>query len=509
MKKLTLSAVAILIAFGLSGCAKETNTVSFPKAETFTLKSETIQPVLELSGTVEAQKSIALSSKISGRIEKLLVDIGDTVTEGEIVAQFSAFDDQTQIAYNNALSQFKSTEISAQSTVQSAETALQNALQQHEQNQRQEQANIQQLIDTLHARTNTSHTVLDRALNFLDMTLGASPQFQSGFNSSVVLAIGNNDSVGKQEVKNKIANLIRSKNTRSFPYSGDPISNARQEINLLQQTQVVTQAFYSLVRNTPINSSFSETQRQTVQQTTEQYLSEISGEILALETQVRATQTAQEQLGLGLVQTENAIENAKSQLELAKANSGQQVQMARNQITSANNMKNELQLKATFDGIITQKFADEGALIGPGNPIFQLADRSVLKIETDIPDTHIGYVAEEMPVRITIDGLNDTFTGKITRIDPAVNPVTRTLGIEITFDESPEKIRIGMFARVSVQLSEKTSFLVPKRFLKSEFNGTFLKTNEGNQIPVRLGEEKNGKVEVISDEIQDGMIITL
>ncbi|NJP03808.1 HlyD family efflux transporter periplasmic adaptor subunit [Candidatus Gracilibacteria bacterium] len=396
----------------------------------------------------------------------------------------------------------------AQSTVQSAETALQSAIQQHEQNQRQEKANVQQLIDTLQARTNTSHTVLEKVLNFLDMTLGASPQFQYGHNSSVVNAVGNNDTIGKQETKNKIANLIRTKDTRPFPYSPDPIGNARQEINLLQQTQVLTQAFYSLVRNTPINSSFSETQRQTVQQTTEQYLSEISGEILALETQIRSTQTAQEQLGLGLVQTENAIENAKSQVELAKANSGQQVQIARNQIVSANNMKNELQLKATFDGIITQKFAEEGSLIAPGNPIFQLADRSVLKIYTDLPDTHIGNVSEDMPVEISIDGLREVFSGKITRLDPAVNPSTRTLGIEITLDESPDQIRIGMFARAKIQLPKKEAFFVPKRFIKSDFNGTFIHTENGKKIEIQLGEERNGMSEIISPELTPELILT-
>ena len=339
------------------------------------------------------------------------------------------------------------------------------------------------------------------------MTLGASPQFQYGSNSSVVVAVGNNNSIEKQNTKTTIASLVRTQEIRPFPFSHDPLNNARQEINLLKQVQNVTQSFYSLVRNTPVTSSFSEAKRQTIQQTTERYLSEISGEILALETQVRATQTAQEQLGLGLVQTQNAIKNAESQLSLAQANSGQQVQMARNQILSAKNMQNELSLKAPFDGIITQRLVDEGALIAPGSPLFQLADRSILKIYTDIPDTHIGNISEGMSVQIKVDGLSELFSGKISRLDPAVNPQTRTLGVEITLDTAPEQIRIGMFARISVELREKTTFFVPKRFIQSTFDGTFVSTKKGKSIAVELGEEKNEKREIISEELQDGMIL--
>jgi RND family efflux transporter MFP subunit len=505
MKKFLTLASIVLFSTTLLGCGTQTeNIVVLPATETFLLHTENFTPTLSLTGTIEAQKSIALSSKISGRIDTLLVEIGNTVTKDQIVAQLSAFDDQTQIAYNNALSQFKTTEISGQSAVQSAETAVLNAQQQHEQNQRQEQANIQQLLDTLNARTNASHTVIDRILSFLDMTLGASPQFQYGSNSSVVVAVGNTDTIGKQNTKNEIAKLIQSKETRAFPYSPDPIGNTRQEINLLKQVQTVTQSFYGLIRNTPVTSSFSESQRQGIQQTTERYLGELSGEILALETQMRATQTAQEQLGLGLVQTQNAIENAESQLKLAQANSGQQVQIARNQIVSAKNMQNELELKAPFDGIITQKFVDEGALIAPGSPVFQLADRSVLKIYTEIPDTYIGSIAEEMLVQINVDGISDTFNGKITRIDPAVNPSTRTLGIEITLDESPEKIRLGMFARIKVELPEKTAFFVPKRFIQSAFEGSFVTTKNGESIAVKLGEEKDGLVEISADKLEEG-----
>jgi RND family efflux transporter MFP subunit len=509
MKFFFLIISTLLLSVGITGCEQGSEKIfSLPQSETITLKSEMVTPFLALTGIIEAQKSIFLSSKIAGRLDILLVEIGDVVSADTVVAKFSAFNDQTQIAYNNALSQLTTTKISSQSTVQSANVALMNAQQQHDQNQRQEQANIHQLLDTLNARTSSAHTTVERILSFLDMTMGASPKFKYGTNSSVISAIGSNDSIGRQQTKNEIATIIRANENQKSPASSDSIRNARQEISLLKQIQTVVQSFYTLIRNTPATSQFSESQRQVVQLTTEKSLNEISDEILALETQMSATITAQEQLGLGIIQTQNAIENAEAQLQMAEANSGQRVQLAMNQIVSAKNMQNELNLKAPFDGIITQRFVDEGALIAPGKPIFELADRSILKIQTEIPDNYIGKIAEQMVVEIKIDGLTKNFSGKITRINPAVNSRTRTLGIEITLEESPDQIRIGMFARIKVVLEEKLAFFVPKRFIKAQFSGTFITTTNNDSLAIQLGEEKDGQVEIISSELKEGMVLT-
>ena len=507
MKKFFLFVFMLLLAVGITGCKDESSqSLSLPQSDTIILESEMIASSLTLTGTIEAQKSISLSSKIAGRLDSLLVEIGDTLSRDDVAAKFSTLDDQTQIAYNNALSHFATTEISSQTSVQSASVALMNAQQQHAQNQRQEEANVRQLLDTLTARTSSAHTTVVRILSFLDMTLGASQEFQYGTNSSVVAALGSNDSIGKQQTKNDIALIIRTSNNAQEKSSlANPISSAQQELSLLKEIKSIAESFYKLVRNTPTTSTFSERQRQNLQRATEQSLNELSGEILALETQISATITAQEQLESGLIQTRNAIENAEAQLQMAEANSRQQIQLAKNQIVSAKNLQNELELKAPFDGIITQRFVEEGALIAPGTPLFELADRSVLKIQTDIPDNYIGYITEQMIVGVQVDGLSEKFSGKITRINPAVDPLTRSLGIEITLDESPEQIRIGMFAHIDVELEKKSAFYIPKRFFEAQFSGTFITTTKGEKISVQLGNEKNGRVEIISPKLKEGM----
>jgi RND family efflux transporter MFP subunit len=505
MKYFLLTSI-ILSSFGIIGCEQNSQTqLILPEVETITLQSEDFAPEISLTGIIEAQKSIALASKISGRIQTLFFDIGGQVKKNEKVAQFSIIDDQSQIAYTNAINQLQTTKISTQSSIQSAEIAILNAQQQHEQAKRQEEANMKQLFDTLDARTNSSHALLERVLNFLDTTLGVSPQFQYGGNSSLVASVGSNDTIKKQNIKNSLTTILQRKKTTRFPFSQDALENARQEIVLLREMETITQNFYTLTRNTPITGNFSEMQRNTLKKTVEQFLSELSGDILTLESQARATETAKEQLGLGLIQTENEVQNAQAQLDMAQAGAQQQVQLAQSQIASTKNMQNELELRAPFKGIITQRFADEGALIAPGNPIFELADREKLKIYTDISDTQSGSITEGMKVDIAIDGLMEHFSGTITRINPAVNPSTRTLGIEITLDKSPQQIRLGMFARITVSLPTRKVFFIPNRYIQSQFSGTFVILQDGTMLPVELGEEKGGMREIRGETIQNGL----
>ncbi len=508
MKKFLIIGFTSLLTITLSGCEQETAlTFSSTQPETFTLKKEVSESFLALTGTVEADKSIKLSSKISGRIEALLVDVGDKVEANQLVARFSAIDDQTQIEYNNALNQLQSTKITAQSNVESANISFMNAQQQYEQSQRQKQANEQQLIESLKAQTSSAHTTLERILSFIDMTLGASAKFQYGTNASVVSDIGANDIIGKQNTKNKIITLVQFTQNTLFPYSPEAIDNAQQEVNALKKLKTVTQDFYALLRNTPASSRFSETERQTLQQKTETALTELSNEILVLETQIATTLTQQEQLELGLVQTENAVKNAAAQVKLTQSSAEQQVQLATNQIVATGHLQQELNLRAPFAGIITQRLVDEGSLTSAGQPIFELADRSKLKIKTQVPDTSIGQIAEQMPVEIKLDGLSQTFTGKITRIDPAVDPNTRTLGIQITFDESPAIVRLGLFARINISLGEKEAFWVPKRFVQAPLTGPVVTTVDQTLLPIEIGEERDGFIEITADKLTENLVL--
>lgn len=508
MKKLWLSIALITLTLGLSGCTtKKESTLSFPQKEFFQLHKELFVPKISLTGAIEAKKSVSLASKVSGRIQTLFVDVGDTVHKGDLLAQFSVTDDQARIAYSNAVNQLRTTKISTQSAIQSAETAVLNAQQQHEQAKRQEEANMKQLLDTLDARTNSSHTLLKRVLSFLDMTLGISPQYQYGGGSNLVVSVGSNDTIQKQKIKNAIDSFLQKKEEESFPYFQDSLKNAHTELERQKELEKITQDFYTLVRNTPLTGNFPREQRDSLKQTIEQFLSELSGDILALESQMRATETAREQLDLGLIQTENEVKNAQSQLDVVQARAQQQIQLVQNQISSTQNIQNELELRAPFDGIITQRFKEEGSLVAAGNPLFELANRSLLKIKTDVPDIQSGFLTKGMAVEITIDGISGVFQGEISRINPAVDPSTRTLGIEITLNESPEQIKIGMFARATIILPARTTFFIPKRYISADFSGSFVTTKDGKQIAVQKGTEKQGLVEILSDDLHDGMLL--
>jgi multidrug efflux pump subunit AcrA (membrane-fusion protein) len=452
-KKTLLLALLGISSLALSGCTKEENNkIMIPEDEIMTIKSEKFSPKLNLIGVVEAGKEINLASKISGRIEKILINVGDFVRENEVLVNFSANDNQAQIFYNNAVSDLATTKNSLESSISRAEINVKNVKNSHQKNKEKEKIIIKELDEALRSQVKVSHISVEKILNFLDTTIGASEKSNEVNNTSVIRDIGKNNQNKKQQIKNNAKELVQKISQEMPPYFPDALEDAKKEYEILEKIELLANDFYNLAKNTNTTRQFNEQKKQEIKNTTERYLKEIGIEKLTIKTQIRKRESTKERLELDLIGTENMIKNAEAQLRNVQSGAKQEVRKVKNAIITAGNKQQELVLKAPFSGIITQKFFEEGALIGAGNPILHLADKTALKIKTEIPDIYNEKIKQGMSVEIAIDGFDEKIPGKISRINPIVSLQTRTLGIEIIFNEKSAKIKLGMIAKISIKL---------------------------------------------------------
>jgi membrane fusion protein (multidrug efflux system) len=118
-------------------------------------------------------------------------------------------------------------------------------------------------------------------------------------------------------------------------------------------------------------------------------------------------------------------------------------------------------------------------------------------LERDIPLLKLGMKAniqtEAYPEKV--------FEGKVTRINKALDVATRTLQAEIYIPNSNKLLKPGMFARLTVALSEKPKTLVISRNAVLEEGGSeFIFVVRGNQsfrTPIVVGFEEGPLVEVL------------
>jgi len=114
---------------------------------------------------------------------------------------------------------------------------------------------------------------------------------------------------------------------------------------------------------------------------------------------------------------------------------------------------------APFDGVITARNVDVGALIDAGNQgqpaaLFELAETDRLRIFANVPQDDAPYVAPGTKAQLSLSQFpGRTFAGSVVRTSGAIDPRTRTLRVEVDLDNPDGTLLPGAFAQLSLALT--------------------------------------------------------
>ncbi len=174
-------------------------------------------------------------------------------------------------------------------------------------------------------------------------------------------------------------------------------------------------------------------------------------------------------------------------------------------------------LKAPFNGIVTGKYFEDGELYS-GSPtttsgraaVVTVMQINPLKVNVGISEQYYPLIKKGMKAEITADVYsNEKFTGTIFRIAPTINPATRSFVAEIEVPNSKELLKPGMFVRVSMDLGEVETFVIPAStvLLQEGTNIRYVFVEEqgiAKRIEVVIGKRFDDRVEIISDNLKEG-----
>lgn len=133
-------------------------------------------------------------------------------------------------------------------------------------------------------------------------------------------------------------------------------------------------------------------------------------------------------------------------------------------------------MSSPLDGTILNDYSlTPGAMISPSSPIMDIADLRKLKASLRIPELKIFVVKPGMEVFLRFDALpGEEFKGEVTRIEPFVDPSTRTSTVEIELDNEAigNRLRPGMFGQASIVEREfRNAILLPEGALRPNDKG--------------------------------------
>jgi membrane fusion protein (multidrug efflux system) len=170
-------------------------------------------------------------------------------------------------------------------------------------------------------------------------------------------------------------------------------------------------------------------------------------------------------------------------------------------------------ITAPFNGIITQRNVDPGALIQASSPIVGLMDFSKVRLQVSVPEVEASRVAVGQPVLVTTDNLPGThFDGKVTRFTYALDAVSRTMLAEVMLDNPDLALRPGMLVTARIGIEHKEgALLMPVDSLVMEKANAFAYTIDGGKAtkhPIEIGFNDGQNVEVLEGlDTRDAVIL--
>jgi RND family efflux transporter MFP subunit len=147
-----------------------------------------------------------------------------------------------------------------------------------------------------------------------------------------------------------------------------------------------------------------------------------------------------------------------------RANTAAQAQLAdaRARFALAEKQLANTIVNAPFDGVVSERQVSAGDVVSPGGEMFTVVDPTSMRLEASVPAAQLSVVRLGLPVSFTVNGYTDrTFTGKITRINPTADAVTRQVRIFASIPNVGQALVGGLFAEGRVSAESHVGPTVP------------------------------------------------
>ena len=183
---------------------------------------------------------------------------------------------------------------------------------------------------------------------------------------------------------------------------------------------------------------------------------------------------------------------------------------------------------APYSGVITKRFVDIGDLIdGTTKPLFLIAKTDPLRVYINVPQSYTQWIKVGQGADITLDEQKGrVFVGEVTKLASAIDPISRTMQVEVSLGNKEKQLLPGAFVQVNLKLPASNAINIPSNTLLIRKEGIQVAiVDEQNKVSlqkIKLGRDYGVSSDVIdglkggerlvlnpSDSLSDGDIVTI
>ncbi|MBR7800677.1 efflux RND transporter periplasmic adaptor subunit [Undibacterium fentianense] len=182
---------------------------------------------------------------------------------------------------------------------------------------------------------------------------------------------------------------------------------------------------------------------------------------------------------------------AQSEVSAAKARAVQAQQQLQRTI-----------VRAPFDGVVSERKVSAGDTALAGKELVKVVDPSSMRFVGRVSADKIGLVKIGQAVSFRINGYaNQEFRGKVTRLDPAANDVTRQVEVLVAFADSKQPRVSGLYAEGNIESETVSALMLPEAAIVKSGDKSFAWRVQGktlNKVELALGSRdvRTGNYEV-------------
>jgi len=194
-----------------------------------------------------------------------------------------------------------------------------------------------------------------------------------------------------------------------------------------------------------------------------------------------------------------AYQSALARLELAE----DRVKQAEAMLERTRLRYEDATVEAPISGIISKKYVDQGGYVSASTPLVKIINIEQVEVQGGVAGKYFPVLRPgRTEARVQVDAYpEESFTGTVDRVQPELDPVTRTVRVTVRIPNPGRRLKPGMFARIQIVVNKKDNVvIVPDAALVESENGyEVFVVNNGRvkRRPVRIGMKEGDKNQVV------------
>jgi multidrug efflux pump subunit AcrA (membrane-fusion protein) len=224
--------------------------------------------------------------------------------------------------------------------------------------------------------------------------------------------------------------------------------------------------------------------------------------------------TARARVNAARQQLESALNTAR-QSNQAIQTAESAVSSARAQVAIAQKAVSDAIIRAPYAGYVSNRPIAVGEYVTPAAVIATVLRTNPIKLQLQVPEAEVPFITPGMGVSLEVDAHPDRkFAGRVTAVNPAIDPVSRAATIEAAVENGDNALRSGMFATARiVRQGGSHAVYVPRAAVFSDQNTQsyrvfVIEKDTAKLRVVQIGTEEGGAIQILSGVNADETVAT-